>query len=87
MELTGEIELQEWGLLESWYVGGEGRHYKTNKVDLLIHKFLPHVLLSSSSLARWKSRGKLTCKEEHEWMHITLSKQFSEGKMQDAFGL
>lgn len=39
----------------------------------------------------WDGNPAANCyEEEHEWMHITLSKQiyfFLRGKMQDAFGV
>jgi len=41
-------------------------HCKISKWDLLIHKFYLMSLLSSTRLAKWKSRGKMACKEEHE---------------------
>lgn len=66
MKITREIQLWELALGDLVH-RDEGKHYKTSKLDLLIDGFLPHVPLSSTSLARRKSRGKLAfCKEEHE---------------------
>lgn len=53
---------------------GEGKHYRIKKSESQV---FPHVPLSYTSFAKWKSRGKLTHKEEHKLMHVTFSKQFS----------